>query len=407
MSFRGLKHRVAKAVRQRFISRPNRHSALALNSGPIVVAGLFSTGSGIGQSARACYRALESAGIDCAALDLSPKFNQVDLISDIPTIETLPPGREGTMILHLNGPETQHGLFHAGLLLGRNWRVIGYWAWELQEPPLGWDQAARHLSEIWTPSEFVKKSIESIVDVPVHVVPHYISVPFISEEKRSEYSSNTEGLTFLTMADGYSSFHRKNLQGAVEAYTDAFSETDSHRLIVKCRNLHRYTDVVDDIKRLIDGRSDIEVITRTLHENDMWTLMESSDVVLSLHRAEGFGLHLAEAMALGKVAVGTDWSGNLSFMTPDNSVLVPSELVDLVDPTGIYGGFEGSQWAEASIKAASSKLRELASNRELREAIGQQAQQDIERSLSPAVYIKALWENDGISEQQIDTAFAE
>ena len=403
---RHLKHRVARVVRRTFISRPNRQMTPSLSEDPIVVAGLFSTGSGIGQSARACYRALERAGINCFALDLSPKFNQVDLISDIPTIDTLPPGREGTIILHLNGPETQHGLYHAGLLLGRKWRVIGYWAWELQEPPHGWARAAQHLSEIWTPSEFVKNSIGAIVDVPVRVVPHYISVPSSTKRDVPEETADT-GLTFLTMADGFSSFHRKNLQGAVEAYTEAFSANDKHKLIVKCRNLHRYADVCDGINQTIAGRPDIKLVTHTLHEDDMWTLMQASDVVLSLHRAEGFGLHLAEAMALGKVAVGTGWSGNLSFMTPENSVLVPSELVDLEDPTGIYGEFEGSKWAQASIPFASSKLRELAENSALRETLGDQARRDIQERLSPAMYIEALWKNADDSQNGPFPAFAE
>ena len=390
---RHLKHKVAKAVRRTFISRPSRQFMPSLSDDPVVVAGLFSTGSGIGQSARACYRALERAGINCLALDLSPKFNQVDLISDIPTIDSLPPGREGTIILHLNGPETQHGLYHAGLLLGRKWRVIGYWAWELQEPPLGWARAAQHLSEIWTPSEFVKTSIESMVDVPVRVVPHYISVPEETANGTGHSGSETGSLTFLTVADGFSSFHRKNLQGAVQAYTEAFSEKDEHRLIVKCRNLHRYADVVDGINRSISDRQDIELVTHTLHESDMWSLIQSSDVVLSLHRAEGFGLHLAEAMALGKVVVGTNWSGNLSFMTAENSVLVPSELVNLEDPTGIYGEFEGSKWAQPSVQEASDKLRELAKNRQLRSSLGDRAKRDIRERLSPAHYLEALWEN--------------
>lgn len=407
MSVRGLKHKVAKSIRRTFISRPNRDAWHSLSESPVVVAGLFSTGSGIGQSARACYRALEQAGVDCVALDLSSKFNQVDLISDIPTIETLPRNREGTIILHLNGPETQHGLYHAGLLRGRNWRVIGYWAWELQEPPQGWSSAASFLSEIWTPSEFVKSSIEAIVDVPVRVVPHYVPVPEKSAHEKSGPQSASNTLTFLTMADGFSSFHRKNLLGAIEAYTEAFEEEDGHRLVVKCRNLHRYNEFCDGIHDAVGERKDITIITRTLHEDDMWSLMQDADVVLSLHRAEGFGLHLAEAMALGKVAIGTNWSGNLSFMTPENSILIPSELVDLEDPTGIYRAFEGSKWAQASISYARDKLREIARDRPLREKLGSRARSDIGELLSFDLYKSALRVQQSVTTEQTYTAFAE
>lgn len=122
----------------------------------------------------------------------------------------------------------------------------------------------------------------------------------------------------------------------------------------------------------------------------MWTLLHTSDVVVSLHRAEGFGLHLAEAMSLGKVVVGTNWSGNLSFMTPDNSILIPSELVELQDPTGIYSDFEGAVWAEASVEFASMKLRELSEDDALRRTLGAQAQRDITAKLSPLRYVEAL-----------------
>ena len=385
-----LKHKFASAVRRKLISRPVRHSKALADDAPVVVAGLFSTGSGIGQSARACYRALIEAGIECVALDLSPKFNQVDLISDIPTIDTLPQNREGTMILHLNGPETQHGLYQAGMRFRRKWRVIGYWAWELLEPPIGWAPAAQHLSEIWTPSEFVRSSIGPIVDIPVCVVPHYISVPHINSPK-SEPDASTDGLKFLTMADGYSSFHRKNVFGAIDAYKSAFSEDCGHNLIIKCRNLEKYSDTHSLLKQQIQHRSDITLMSKTLLENDVWELIDSSDVVLSLHRAEGFGLHLAEAMALGKVVVGTNWSGNLSFMHPKNSVLIPSELVALKDPTGVYQEFEGALWAEANVKSAGDTLKSLANNKDLRDSLGRQAKIDIASQLSPSRYKEALY----------------
>jgi len=385
-----IKHKLASAVRRKMIARPARHLQSLDVSAPIVVAGLFSTGSGIGQSARACYRALIEAGIDCLALDLSPKFNQVDLISDIPTIDTLPPDREGTIILHLNGPETQHGLYQAGMRFGRKWRVIGYWAWELLEPPTGWSTATELLSEIWTPSEFVRSSIEAIVDIPVQVVPHYISVPPLDCLKESPPEAQKESLTFLTMADGFSSFHRKNVFGAIEAYKSAFSETCGHKLVIKCRNLEKYADTQRALVEKIVDRSDITLMSKTLLENDLWELIYASDVVLSLHRAEGFGLHLAEAMALGKVVVGTNWSGNLSFMTPNNSVLIPSELVSLKDPTGVYEEFEGALWAEASIETASARLVMLADNQALRLRLGRQARADISSQLSPLRYLEAL-----------------
>lgn len=385
-----IKHRLANAVRKQLIARPNRQHFLNSHPGPIVVAGLFSTGSGIGQSARSCYRALIEAGIECLALDLSPKFNQVDLISDIPTIDALPKERQGTVILHLNGPETQHGLYQSRLLFGRNWRVIGYWAWELLEPPTEWAAAAGHLSEIWTPSEFVRASISPIVDIPIRVVPHYVSVPSSVSGEQEIRNPAKDGLKFLAMADGFSSFHRKNIFGAIEAYKNAFPEKGKHKLVIKCRNLEKYSKFNEELQAEISKRDDIELLSRTLLESDLWTLLRSIDVVVSLHRAEGFGLHLAEAMALGKVVVATNWSGNLSFMTPNNSMLVPSRLVPLTDPTGIYSDFEGALWAEASIEDASEKLRVLAENDETRRRIGNQAKADISSQLSPRRYLEAL-----------------
>lgn len=404
-----LKSNVVSILRRNIISRPRRGNLSSETVETIVVAGLFSTGSGVGQSARSCYRALKSQGIDCIALDLSAKFNQEDLKTDIPTVKCVPPGREGTIILHLNGPETEMGLYHAGLTFGRRWRVIGYWAWELLKPPQEWATATQYLSEIWTPSEFTKKGIEPIVDIPIKVVPHFISANHISSSTNSPKSTlDKSPLRFLTIADGLSSFHRKNLVGTVQAYTNAFEESDDNQLVIKCRNLEKFDGVNRSLRNSVSERNDIQLIDQTLSETDMWRLLNASDVVLSLHRSEGFGLHLAEAMALGKVAVGTNWSGNLSFMTPNNSVLVSSELVDLEDPMGVYNNCEGAKWAEASISHAVEKLRELSEDAALRQSLGAQAAKDLGQLSSATQYVDALngAGSNGYLEGQIP-AFAE
>ena len=147
-----------------------------------------------------------------------------------------------------------------------------------------------------------------------------------------------------------------------------------------------------DMQRLREaagGAGNIRFETRTLPLADNHALLACADIVLSLHRSEGFGLVPAEAMLLGRAVVATNWSGNTDFMDADTAALVPYRLVPAVDPRGVFQAPD-AMWAEADVGAAAAALRQLADVPEARAALGARAQAAARQRLGPAALAAAL-----------------
>lgn len=350
---------------------------------------MFQTANGIGRAASTCMDALFAEGLRPRAVDLSGLFNQVDMQSAF-ELHQMPRTRSGTLILFANAPETERALMGLGLRRWHQWRIIGAWAWELPVAPPHWRSQTDYVSEIWAPSRFVRDAFADAYPVPVRSVPHFVQSVDYSETLSSSHDRGNVSLRVLISADGRSSLHRKNLLAAISIFQTAFEHDNTARLVVKCRNLSLYPQYQSEIQEIAKRDSRIEVIDRNLNHVDQHKLLEKCDIVLSAHRAEGFGLHLAEAMAAGKVVVATGWSGNLEFMTPQNSVLLPFKLTPVSDPTGIYGADQNASWAEVDRDSAVKALRQLAGSASRREALGVRARLDIGTKLSSAAYVEAL-----------------
>lgn len=349
---------------------------------PLVVAGLFNTANGIGEAARATYRALEAAGLPPIAVDLSEPFAPVDMQTDIPC-QPMPEDQQGTLILQLNGPETMSAMQHLGMEYGRSWYTIGYWAWELPNFPTGWDEAFRYLSEIWTISEFTGKALRQHPDAPeIEVFGHAVTPPKGIRAKRKQFGWTKDEYVFLTMADSMSSLQRKNPFAAISAFKTAFGNDPAYKLVVKTRNLGRHETAEEDLRIVMGEATNIEILDVSLSEADRWSLLKSADAVISLHRSEGFGLVLAEAMSLGKPVIATNWSGNMDFTTPGHALLVESGKVPCDDAYGIYRD-SGSEWAEPDIEDAARQMKQLASDEALKASLSKAAKQKISDVANP------------------------
>jgi glycosyltransferase involved in cell wall biosynthesis len=196
----------------------------------------------------------------------------------------------------------------------------------------------------------VADSLGKVFDGPVRVVPH------VATSKPMRPRDHTQPFTVLVMADSRSSFARKNPAGAVEAFRRAFGASADARLVLK---LNGRPAEMSALSAEFTDLPNVTVMASFLDDESLAQLYRSADVLLSLHRAEGFGLPMLEAMAHGVPVVGTGWSGNTEFMTEQNSCLVPYRLVPVVDPAGIYSGGE---WAEPDLDAAADLLRQLAAD---------------------------------------------
>ncbi len=366
--------------REALLSRPAASQA-ALGE-PVTVAGLFRTASGIGQSARACADGLETAGIPVHRVDLSAAFGQVDLPPDDRLLDRAPPG--GTLIVHFNAPEIERALFLLENWRGSGRRVIGMWVWEMTVTPSDWQPATRWLSEIWVPSRFSFDALRPLTDKPMKIVPYFIAAPAQVPEAAPDST-----FTVISLGDGNSSFARKNLTAAVRAFQKARFDGPSE-LILKTRNLKQSPTFRKELETTSQRDPRIRILDGSLSYADVMDLISSVDVLLSLHRAEGFGLTLAEAMLRSKPVIATGWSGNTDFMDEHCAVPVPYRLVPVDDSFGVYRAMPGALWAEPDETFAARAMTDLAADPAKLTALGEAARARIAPLTTGMPYRRAL-----------------
>ncbi|GGF40237.1 glycosyl transferase [Aliidongia dinghuensis] len=350
----------------------------AVGGVPVTVAGLMRSTTGIGEGARMCLAALEALGIPAESLDFSERLNLADMPGDPtpPPVHRADPG--GSMIVHINAPYLPLALLAMGRAATRRKRMIGYWSWELPRIPDSWRVGFPFVNEIWVPSSFTADAIRAEVDLPVHVVPHpMLPVPPQTFDWRQKFGIGADELVVGTFFHMGSSFARKNPLAAIEAFRRAFGREKAH-LIIKMNDGSLAPDLRAAVLEATGGYPNIHLIEQKLTDQEMSDLLCSVDVLLSMHRTEGFGLPLARAMQLGKLVVATGWSGNLDFMTRENSMLVDYSLIPATDPQRKYD-YNDMNWANPSVEHAAHCLRQAAEVPGLRQSLGTQAERDIAR----------------------------
>lgn len=238
---------------------------------------------------------------------------------------------------------------------------IGYWFWELENFPQAWQYATHMVDEIWVATEFIAQAMRKCGKKVVKI-PFPLEFELPPEHLNKEYFGlNPKEFTFIFSFDFNSMSERKNPQATIRAFKKAFPKGDDcARLILKTMNGSHYAQLRKNLEALIDQDPRIEIRDERLTQDEMRGLICSCDCYISLHRAEGLGLGLAEAMYLGKPAIATGYSGNTEFMNSANSMLIPYKLVPV--PAGAYPNGENQWWAEPDIEVASEKMRQIASN---------------------------------------------
>lgn len=258
--------------------------------------------------------------------------------------------------------------------------AIGYWAWELAEFPRRWEGSFDLVDEIWVASEHVRGGVQRLTEKPVRVVPNPVELDAIDLPGHEVLGLRPGAFTFLTLFDVHSIVARKNPMGAIEAFMKAFEPDDQQvRLVIKLNNADEET--LDRLALVTKGWRNVTILDRVLTRHEINGLLASCDVLVSLHRAEGFGLPPAEAMWLGKPVVATGYSGNLDFMTETNSILIPYELVRIGDGQGPYD--RDRLWAEPDLDAAADAMQRLSRDPALCESLGRAAWRDVRERLSP------------------------
>jgi glycosyltransferase involved in cell wall biosynthesis len=308
----------------------------------VAIVAALQRNNGIASGARLQCAMLRQMGIDAELIDASHALrNPLFRASHAPAT---------AYIIHCGGPQTPQLLSAVMPAARQAWR-IGYWAWELPDPPQDWDGFDDLLNEIWTPSRFARDSLRRLTGRRIEVVPHVVP----PATRRPPRDSRTP-FTVLCFGDSRSSLARKNPAGALAAFRAAFGDSPDAQLILK---LSGSPADHEEIGRAVAGCGNVTILRDFLTPDALAALYLRTDALISLHRAEGFGLPMLEAMAHGIPVVATDWSGNVDFMSNANAMLVPARLVPVQDDAGIYAG---SIWADPDIDVAADALRALAQN---------------------------------------------
>jgi glycosyltransferase involved in cell wall biosynthesis len=212
-------------------------------------------------------------------------------------------------------------------------------------------------------------------------------LPVLTPETDDSLSKESFGLeekfTFLFTFDFLSVLKRKNALGVIEAFCSAFSPNEGPILVLKTINGDKRLNEMESLLWACSGREDVIIIDEYFDVLKSATLMKLADCYVSLHRSEGLGLTMAEAMALGKPVIATAYSGNMDFMTSDNSCLIPWT------PVLVGKGAEGypptATWAEPDLVVAAAEMRHVYEDQEFGRALGISAQADVSKRFSPEV----------------------
>lgn len=356
---------------------------LAVAKEPIIVVGLLRTATGLGAAARACHDALKAAGLRVYGVDLT-LFSAHDAILTNFAFED---GREvvgqGTVILHVGGSLVPFAMSTLGGQFIREKRIIAHWFWELPQVPADWRMAVPFVHDIFVNTRFVAEAVRPVADGrAVHVVPY----PLAPTTKDATFQLNRP-FTALVVFNVSSNFPRKNPCAAIAAFRQAFGDDPSARLIVKYSNAIAWSDSVSLLEAAAQGAANVELIGSVMDEGEMARLYDRADVVVSLHRAEGLGLVIAEAMQRGLPVIATDWSGTKDFLDHTTGMPIGYTLVPVDDPQGNYRDGR-MMWAEPDIDQAVAGLRSLRANPELRAMLGEAAASRIVDVFHPVKYVE-------------------
>ncbi|OIP68715.1 MAG: hypothetical protein AUK43_15050 [Oscillatoriales cyanobacterium CG2_30_40_61] len=258
---------------------------------------------------------------------------------------------------------------------------IGYWAWELLQFPSAWEFAFDYFDEVWTLSNYCAESITKVSPIPVIKLP-----PSIDLDKpslgREFLGLPNDKFIFLFMFDFHSTITRKNTLSLISAFKQAFSSSNQDvMLIIKCSNGKHHPERRQQLIDAAEGYSSIHFIEDHLLKEELQALMNSCNCYVSLHRAEGFGLTMAEAMFYGKPVIATGYSSNMEFMNVGNSFPIRYKLVPIQEGEGPY--FPGAIWADPDIDHAVSLMRYVFENYDQAQLVGAKAARDMRALLSP------------------------
>lgn len=363
--------RKIRCFQQQLIVKPVIHARHTVTNARyewgVALIGDMHCGSGLGEASRANSQCLKYAQIPTQEVPMTneelSEFNSPYAV----------------MLIHTNPDQLNRVCSLIPKSQWTNRYIIGEWVWEQEKLPDWWLPYIELFDEIWTPSEFAANAIRRVTEKTVRILPHAVEPQFDESWGRSAFGLPDGLFLCLITFDYHSVLARKNPEGAINAFCKAFCNCRTQvGLVLKTRNTP--PEILRELRTRLNGWPNVYFLTEDYSKNQVNSLIRAVDVYISLHRAEGFGLVLAEAMYLGTPVVATNWSGNTEFMNSEVACMVDAAPQILQKDELPF--LKGSRWAEPDENQAAEFLRKLFDQPEWRTEIAARAKEYISTRLS-------------------------
>jgi FkbM family methyltransferase len=336
------------------------------------IVGYFRAELGVGQIGRFMLSAAKNAGLDYSVNTNTKTLSRQEHPHAEADTSLFP---HDVNIVVVNADQTPVFLRDAPFDIRKNRYTVGVWAWEVDELSPVFHEAFRCVDEVWAISRFIQQSLVKHSPVPVHVFPSPILEPVIDPSITRATLGLPDGFVFLFAFDYLSVLKRKNPIGLIEAFSQAFAPGEGPTLVIKSINGDRCLSDREQVRLAAAGRPDILLLEDYLSAEQTRALTALSDCYVSLHRSEGLGLTMSEAMSLGRPVIATGYSGNLDFMDESTAYLVPYDLVPVGKGAAPYS--PTAMWADPDLVTAAAYMRQVFDDPERAAKLGRLAQKSV------------------------------
>ena len=366
-------------------SAPVKKAAAPPPEPGVNVVGYLNSELGVGEVARQVIEALDAVGVPALPVGLeAPRSRQGHAFAHVGASRDDYP----VNLVCVNADMLPALAAHVGDAFFEGRHTIGLWWWEASVFPERFHGAFEHVDEVWAGSRFVAQALAAVAPVPVVHMPMPVTLPPVRVPERAA-AGLPDGFLFLLLYDFSSVFERKNPLGLLEAFLRAFPDpAEGARLVLKSINAEHHPHQHERLRVAAAGHPHVHLLDFYVSAEEKNGLIAACDCYASLHRSEGFGITMAEAMLLGKPALATGYSGNVDFMSPENSYLVDYEMAPIGPGHDPYPA--EAEWAEPSLDHAAQLMREVFEDRDEARRRGETGAADIRRVHSPVASGQAM-----------------